>query len=149
MSGSYGNDIANMGEQGLTNLDGVFNVLAEVKDRWRSEANPGAGKYGKTTAGTANERDWFSTRFLSDASYLTVKNVSLGYTFSKIKIKNIKNLRVYVSAQQLYTLTKYKGMNPEISSDPFGNAASALNLGHDYGGYPVPRTISFGLNLGL
>jgi len=149
MSGSYGNDIANMGEQGLTNLDGVFNVLAEVKDRWRSEANPGAGKYGKTTAGTANERDWFSTRFLSDASYLTVKNVSLGYTFSKIKIKNIKNLRVYVSAQQLYTLTKYKGMNPEISSDAFGNAASALNLGHDYGGYPVPRTISFGLNLGL
>lgn len=149
MSGSYGNDIANMGEQGLTNLDGVFNVLAEVKDRWRSEANPGAGKYGKTTAGTANERDWFSTRFLSDAGYLTVKNVSLGYTFSKIKIKNIKNLRVYVSAQQLYTLTKYKGMNPEISSDAFGNAASALNLGHDYGGYPVPRTISFGLNLGL
>ncbi len=149
MSGSYGNDIINMGEQGLTNLDGVFNVLAEVKDRWRSEANPGAGKYGKTTAGTANERDWPSSRFISDASYLTVKNVSLGYTFSKIKIKNIKNLRVYVSAQQLYTLTKYKGMNPEISSDPFGNASSALNLGHDYGGYPVPRTISFGLNLGL
>jgi TonB-linked SusC/RagA family outer membrane protein len=149
MSGSYGNDIANMGEQGLTNLDGVFNVLAEVKDRWRSEANPGAGKYGKTTAGTANERDWFSTRFLSDASYLTVKNVSLGYTFSKIKIKNIKNLRVYVSAQQLYTFTKYKGMNPEISMTNTGASASALNLGHDYGGYPVPRTISFGLNLGL
>lgn len=149
MSGSYGNDIANMGEVGLTNLDGVFNVLADVKDRWRSEANPGAGKYGKTTAGTAYERDWFSTRFLSDASYITVKNVTFGYTFPKFKNKNIKSLRLFVSGQQIMTLTKYKGMNPEISMTNAGASASALNLGHDYGGYPVPRTISFGLNLGL
>jgi hypothetical protein len=40
-------------------------------------------------------------------------------------------------------------MNPEISRDIAGNSASALNLGNDWGGYPVPRTYSFGLNIGL
>jgi hypothetical protein len=149
MSGSYGNDIANMSEQGLTNLDGVFNVLREVQYRWRSTANPGAGKYGKTTSGTANERDWFSSRFVSDASYLSIKNLTLGYTISKSKLKFIGDLRLYVSVQNLYTFTNYKGVNPEISMNAFGQAASALNLGHDYGGYPVPRTIAFGLNLNL
>jgi TonB-linked SusC/RagA family outer membrane protein len=149
MSGSYGNDVANRLEMGLTNLDGVFNVLKDVKNRWRSEANPGDGKYGTTTTATYMERDWFNSRFISKASFLSIKNVTLGYTVPASKLKYIKNLRVYASVQQLYTFTKYKGMNPEISRLVDGTSASALNLGSDWGGYPVPRTISFGLNLGL
>lgn len=147
LSGSYGNDIANISEQGLGNLDGIFNVLKEVKNRWRSEADPGDGKYGKTTSGTANERDWISSRFVSDGSFISIKNTSLGYTVPLNKAKNIKRLRLYVTAQQLYTFTKYKGVNPETSMSAFGGASSALNLGTDYGGYPVPRTISFGVNV--
>jgi len=148
-SGSYGNDIANKSLVGLTNLDGVFNVLKEVKYRWRSPENPGKGVYGKTTSGTAYERDWFNSRFVSDASYLCIKNVTIGYSIPGSKLKNVKELRFYFSIQQLFTFTKYEGVNPEVSMTVFGREANALSLGSDYGGYPVPRTLSFGLNLGL
>ncbi len=57
MSGSVGNDIANRYYQGVINLDGCFNVLKEVKYRWRSEENPGKGIYGTTTQRTAMQRD--------------------------------------------------------------------------------------------
>jgi TonB-linked SusC/RagA family outer membrane protein len=149
MAGSYGNDIVNMSEQGLTNLDGVFNVLSEVKYRWRSAASPGVGKYGKTSSGTAYERDWVNSRFVSDASYLSIKNITLGYTIPKSKLKYVGDLRLYISVQNLHVFTNYKGVNPEITMDAFGGGSNALNLGHDYGGYPVPRTISFGVNLTL
>ncbi len=150
MSGAYGNDVANMSEQGLVNLDGVFNIYKEVKDRWRSPENPGAGKYGKTTSGTAYERDWFHSRFISDASFLTIKNVTFGYSIHDPSfLSNIRKLRFYMSVQQLYVFTKYKGLNPEVSMNAFGQSASALNLGLDYGSYPVPRTISFGFNIDI
>jgi hypothetical protein len=152
ISGAYGNDILNALEEGITNLDGCFNVLKEVKDRWRSEDNPGKGKYGKTTSNTDTERSWRSTRFVSDASYLSIKNVTLGYTVPAAKLKFINNLRVYVSVQQLYTFTGYDGSNPEVSVTYMGESGSensVLNLGSDFGSYPVPRTITFGVNLGL
>ncbi len=149
MSGAYGNDVANLTQVGLANLDGVFNVLTEVKDRWRSPENPGAGLYGKTTGGTSNERDWFHTRMVEDASYLTIKNVTLGYTFPQNTIKGISSLRLYMSVQQLYTFTKYSGVNPEVSGTTNGGSTGALNMGTDFGSYPVPRTVSFGLNLNL
>jgi TonB-linked SusC/RagA family outer membrane protein len=149
MSGAFGMDILRRYEQGVTNLDGDFNVLKEVKDRWRSESNPGAGKYGTTVTSTNMERDWMNSRFVSNASYLAIKNVTLGYTIPKNVIKYLNNLRVYVSVQQLYTFTNYEGVNPEVATTTFGTPATVLDLGNDFGAYPVPRTISFGLNLGL
>jgi TonB-linked SusC/RagA family outer membrane protein len=147
LSGTHGNSVAVMTDQGTTNLDGVFNVLREVKDRWRSEANPGAGKYGKTTSGTANERDWFHTRFISDGSNITIRNIALGYTIP-VKKSFISNLRLYTSAQNLHRFTKYRGPNPEVSAAQGGGqaAVSALNMGFDWATYPVPATFTFGLN---
>ncbi|MCY1723041.1 TonB-dependent receptor [Prolixibacteraceae bacterium Z1-6] len=149
MSGSYGNDIANQFETGATNLDGPFNVLKEVANRWRSEENPGDGLYGTTKYNTYMERDWFNSRFIEDGSYLTIKNVTLGYTFDVKNITFLKNLRVYASAQQLYTFTKYSGNNPEVSTSLDGSAVSVLNLGDDYAAYPVPTTWTFGVNVGF
>jgi TonB-linked SusC/RagA family outer membrane protein len=147
-SGSYGNDIANRYEMGATNLDGVFNVLAEVKDRWRSPENPGSGKYGTTTMNTFMERDWFNSRFIHDGSYLTIKNITLGYTL-KPKFKYISSLRVYGSIQQVYTFTSYPGNNPEVTGEMFRGSTSALNLGEDWSSYPVPRTYTIGINVGF
>ena len=147
MAGSYGNDIITWLDQSLANLDGNFNVYKNVKNRWRSESNPGDGRYGKTTSGTGNERDWVSSRFVSDGSYLTIKNVTLGYKFPT---KKLSNLRVFMTIQQLYTFTNYRGANPESSNSFYsGNNASALSLGSDFASFPVPRTISFGVNIGL
>ncbi|MEQ9099890.1 MAG: TonB-dependent receptor [Imperialibacter sp.] len=147
LSGTQGNSVAVMTDQGTTNLDGVFNVLREVKDRWRSEDNPGAGKYGKTTSGTANERDWFHSRFISDGSNITIRNITLGYTVP-VKWAFISNVRLYASGQNLHRFTKYRGPNPEVSAAQGGSqaAVSALNTGFDWATFPVPMTYTFGLN---
>jgi TonB-linked SusC/RagA family outer membrane protein len=147
-SGSFGNDLMVLTEQGTTNLDGVFNVLANVKNRWRSEANPGDGLYGKTTAATYMERDWSSSRFVSNGAYFTIKNITLGYTIPTSG-KYFKSARVYGSVQQAFVFTNYRGVNPEASTSFNGTSGSTLNLGMDYGTYPVPRTITVGFNIGF
>ncbi len=146
-SGSYGNKIARMMDEGTTNLDGVFNVLKEVKDRWRSPENPGAGKYGKTTSSTADDRAQFHTRFVQDGSYLTIKNITLGYTVPFANNKTFRSLRPYASVQQAFVFTKYDGVNPEVSNDYNGNSTSSLLQGLDFSSYPVPRTFTLGLNV--
>ena len=98
----------------MANLDGPFNVMKEVKDRWRSPDNPGAGLYGKTTGGTSRERDIFHSRFVYDGSNLTIKNITLGYTLPANLIKFVSRLRVYASVQQAFVFSKYKYGNPEV-----------------------------------
>lgn len=148
-SGSYGNDIARLTDQGTANLDGVFNVLKEVKDRWRSPSNPGSGKYGKTTASTGDDRDQFHSRFIQDGSYLTIKNITLGYNVPVKSMKVFSNARVYASVQQAFVFTKYKGANPEVSTDSNGNTAGSLAQGLDFSSYPIPRTFTVGINVNL
>ncbi len=148
-SGSQGNDIMRRTDTGTTNLDGVFNVLREVKDRWRSESNPGAGLYGTTTGSTGLERDWISSRFVHKGSFLTLKNIALGYTVPVAQLKPFRTIRVYGSVQQAFVFTKYTGGNPEVTLDAGGNIAGPLNQGLDYSAYPVPRTFTLGVNLGL
>ena len=78
--GSYGNQILSFYENWVTNLDGVFNVLEEVKDRWKSPQDPGKGLYGSTQAGTTFlERDRWHSRFVKDGSYLSLRTISLSY----------------------------------------------------------------------
>ena len=146
ISGAYGHEIARVADIGTTNLDGVFNVLRDVKDRWRSEENPGSGKYGKTTSATVMNRDWLSSLFIHDASYLTIRNITLGYNLS-LENKVFKSARLYVSIQQAAVFTKYKGMNPEVSTQDTGNESDDKSQGFDFSAYPVPRTISFGFNV--
>lgn len=147
-SGSFGNDLMVLTDQGATNLDGVFNVLKNVANRWRSEANPGDGLYGKTTAATYMERDWASTRFVSNGTYFTIKNITLGYNVPT-KNKYFKSARVYASVQQALVFTNYRGVNPEASSSANGTGGSTLSLGMDWGTYPVPRTFTVGVNIGF
>ena len=146
-SGTYGNKVwAN--EEGLTNLDGVFNVLKDIKDRWRSPENPGSGKYGKSTSFTERDRSNHS-RSVYDGSHLTINNVTLGYNFPCTKIKGISNVRIYGSIQNLYTFTKYPYGNPEAGVDNNGNSPNALIQGIDFSTYPIPRTFSLGVSLSL
>ena len=148
LSGTDGNSLAVMTDQGATNLDGVFNVLREVKDRWRSPTQPGSGRYGKTTSATFMERDWESTRFVSDGSNLTIRNITLGYNIPNLG-KVFRNVRVYGSVQQLYRFTNYRGANPEVSANANGTQGTTLALGFDWATYPIPRTYTFGVNIGL
>nr|WP_319399533.1 TonB-dependent receptor [uncultured Carboxylicivirga sp.] len=143
IQGAYGHKIFNHIERFSTNLDGAFNAYKSVANRWRSPEDPGDGIYGKVISGTTQyERDWMSSKFLYDASYLSIKNITLGYQVP-LNSNYIKGLRVYGSIQQAYVFTDYPGNNPEVS------AAGGLYAGNDYTAYPVPRTFTLGLNINL
>lgn len=150
-SGSYGNKLLVRHLYSTANLDGVFNLVEEVKYRFRSPENPGKGFYGTTVGGgnvTGVERDWMNSRFIADASFFTIKNITLGYNVG-LKSKAIKSARVYASIQQAYVFTNYwGGPNPETSAQGDGNGDGGnLSQGVDFSNYPVPRTYTLGINL--
>ncbi|CAN1566386.1 OMP_RagA_SusC, TonB-linked outer membrane protein, SusC/RagA family [Spirosomataceae bacterium] len=149
-SGSQGNQLLVRHIYSTANLDGVFNMVSGVKDRFRSEANPGKGMYGTTVGGgnvTGIERDWMNSRFIADASFFTIKNVTVGYTIPKAN-KVFKSARLYTSIQQLAVFTKYwGGPNPETSAQGNGQGDGGnLSQGVDLSNYPVPRTYTIGVN---
>jgi TonB-dependent starch-binding outer membrane protein SusC len=118
------------------------NMYAVYANHWTPD-NPSNTYYAVGGAGPDNMS--YSTRVIEDGSYLKLKTVQLGYNFSSTLLKRIKitNLRVYASAQNLYTWTKYTGFDPEVSK--FGS--SALQPAFDYSVYPYARTVTFGLNV--
>lgn len=149
-SGSYGNQLLVRHIYSTANLDGVFNMVDGAKYRFRSVENPGKGMYGTTVGGgnvTGIERDWMNSRFVADASFFTIKNITLGYTINT-QNRYFKSARVYASAQQVYVFTKYwGGPNPETSANGAGNGDGGnLSQGVDLSNYPVPRTFSLGVN---
>lgn len=148
-TGSYGNKIVAAMEKGLVNLDGVFNVLKNVEERWRSPDDPGTGLYGKTTGSTGHDRDDFHSRFVKDGSYLTIKNITLGYTVPVKRLDFISNLRFYGSVQQAFVFTKYEYGNPEVGIGANGEQPGSTAQGLDFSTYPVPRTFTFGVNVSL
>ncbi|MFI5136738.1 MAG: hypothetical protein ACHQIM_02845, partial [Sphingobacteriales bacterium] len=85
-----------------------------------------------------------SSEFLEDGSFFKIRTVSLGYTISKTKY--FSGIRLYVQAENLLTLTKYIGFDPEVSSTG-GSSASAQTAGIDYAAYPPARTLSLGVDL--
>ncbi|HMI62946.1 MAG TPA: SusC/RagA family TonB-linked outer membrane protein, partial [Puia sp.] len=126
-----------------TNMDGSRVPLAAALDHWRSEANPGSGIYPRTLANTTAIGREVNSQWLESASYLAIKNVTIGYNLHMKQNRTFRGLRVYFSAQELFVLTKYSGMNPEISlsgQDP------TQGIKVDEEGYPIPRTLSFGLS---
>ncbi|GAB2701498.1 TonB-dependent receptor [Mucilaginibacter koreensis] len=125
-----------------TNLDGSRVPLAAAADRWRSVDNPGSGIYPRTKAGTTVLGRNVNSQWLENASYFTVKNISLGYTVGLKDKYLLKNLRFYASVQQSLVLTGYSGMNPEIN---FSGQDATLGIKVDENAYPIPRTYSFGL----
>jgi hypothetical protein len=89
-----------------------------------------------------------NSRFIADASYFTIKNITLGYTFGAVN-KAFKSARLYTSVQQAYVFTKYwGGPNPETSANGSGDGDGGnLSQGVDLSNYPVPRTFILGVNV--
>ena len=94
----------------------------------------------------------YRDRWLEDGSYVRLKTIDLGYTFPKQWVQKamIQNLRLYVSMENLLTLTKYKGYTPDLGeSSATGVSYNVFSRGIDQGRYPIPRTFSFGIQLAL
>lgn len=143
LQGQLGGDIMNANYENTENLDGVFNVRKSVANRWRSPENPGDGLVPRTKSGTTELFRYGQSGQVYDASYLSIKNITLGYTIPMKANAYLSKLRVYLTAQQLAVFTKYPGLSPEISQ----NGMDWRGLGVDRTAYPVPRTFSVGCNV--
>ena len=168
INGSYGNKVFNYLGMKLTHMNSAWtNQLNSVGDRaqlvpidpnkiytdgtrWYNDitnvtvANA-TTNIPRATINDPNDNDRISDRYIEDGSYIRLKNLSLGYTFPKTIIQKLKieNLRLYANIQNLVTLTKYDGYDPEI-----GASTASMNVyGLDNGRYPSPTTYSFGLNI--
>lgn len=144
LQGQVGGDVINSNYEHTLNIDGCFNVLKKVADRWRSPENPGKGEVPRTKNGTTDLFRFNNSSWVYDASYLAIKNITLGYTLPIKPSQYISKLRLYVTAQQLAVFTKYPGMNPEIATN---ESMGWSGLGVDRTTYPVPRTFSIGCNI--
>ena len=142
--GSQGNQMVNMNLLNLQNVNGQQNVLLDAyENRW-TPTNP-SNKYARPLA-TAND-NIFSSRFVENASYLRLRNVSLGYNLPKSVLDKIRvnRLKLYVSAANLLTVTKYSGYNPE--GNAYGSSTNVVGV--DDGNYPQTKTFLVGINIGL
>jgi len=138
IQGSYGNDIINL-QRAETNVSGPWgNQRREILDRWTpTHTNSNIPRARVTVDPLLVQSDWL----IEDGSYMRVKTMTLGYTFNKIKFMN--SLRLYVTGQNLFTLTDYSGYDPEVNAQ--GN--SNLQLGVDYNSYPSAKAFLFGINV--
>jgi len=125
-----GNEILNntrLEYQRPSNPFNNINLFSETAD----DVNDGLGSEAAVA---------LTDKFIEDGSFIRLQNVTIGYT---LKTGQFKNLRFYLSADNLITLTDYSGFDPEVST------ISGLAEGIDYTNYPKAKTISFGINVGL
>ncbi len=140
--GVYGNEILNLERRYLCNMEASSNMMKEALQRF---------PYGElnraTRKSSGNNGACTSTFHLEDGSYLRLQTLSLGYTFPNRMMKKagVNNLRLYLQASNLFTLTNYTGYNPEVNK----RASDALRPGEDYCSYPIPRTFTVGLSFNL
>ncbi|RYY52856.1 MAG: TonB-dependent receptor [Chitinophagaceae bacterium] len=143
IQGSYGNKMANFNNYDLLNFNGQNNVLKEAGlGRWTPD-NP-SSKYPRALAAGSLDQGIFSSAIVEDASYLRLKNITLSYNLPASVISRIKmsNLRLYVSATNLFTITNYSGYDPEANT--YGQSTTLVGL--DLGGYPQTKIMQVGLS---
>jgi TonB-linked SusC/RagA family outer membrane protein len=152
-NGSQGNDVLDGQDYYLYNMEGSGNQYADVANRYRNAANPGNGTvFRASRAGTQSNSTRLSTFYLQDGSFLRCNNITLGYTLPKLLIGKLglSNARIYGSVVNAFTITKYKGYNPEVDynfSSGSSNSTQPPNLapGIDYGVYPLVRSFNLGI----
>lgn len=141
IQGSQGGEMINYTRMELGIMNGRTNTSLEALDRWTTTNTD-----TDIPKANADRFHVFSDRWVEDASYIRLKNISLGYNFNKnlLRRTKLRSARIYVSAQNILTITKYKGVDPEVA---YNN--SSTNLGLDYASYPNSKSITIGVNLGF
>ena len=137
LQGSYGNDIFNANRMYTESMSVINNQNASVLGRWTGEGT--SNSMPRAIYGDPNQNSRVSDRYVEDGSYIKIKNINLSYTLPKGAFgQNFSLIKVFVSAQNLVTWTKYSGFDPEVPVN-----------GIDNGTYPITRIVSLGLNVGF
>lgn len=144
--GVYGNKILEAERALISNTNNSSSNLEAglVEAAWHGEGTSNTVPK-MTLQSTNNNFGVVSTAYLSDGSYLRLKNLNVGYEMNKdiCEFLKLTRFRIYVGAQNLFTITKYTGFDPAVSN------ATVTQVGVDYGGYPTNRTFLMGCNIGL
>jgi len=138
---SLGGDVYNYSRTQLESMSGVYNQFRTVLSRWREEGD--VTSVPKATPGDPMGNARFSDRWIEDGSYLRMKNVTLSYNLN-LKTPVIQSCILYLMGENVLTLTRYKGLDPE-----FATGESPLYLGIDPCTVPQSRIISLGIKLEL
>lgn len=139
--GSVGNDMLNLTRMELEWMSGKSNASITALDRW-TPTNTDTN----IPRASINNSNAVSTRWIEDGTFFRLKNISLGYNLpaSVAEQFKISSLRLFISAQNLLTITDYTGYDPEVSYRD-----NNRNLGLDYGSYPNVKSYTVGLNIGF
>jgi len=138
------------GVQGSTIMQGQMRnvyrfISGEERNYWKSEAEPGDGNTVNPGGMGLNRK--VSAYWLRDGSFMRIKSLTIGYSLpAKLFGNSVSKARAFMAAENLFTFTRYSLYNPEVNSgegDEYNNKTPGL----DYGGYPLARTITFGLNV--
>ncbi len=154
ISGVYGNEVYNTNIYDLQGMPRLFNSGVEVLDRWNGEGTSNSIPRAGAVANNVQSSD----RFVENGSFTRLKNITLGYTIPANLLKNkLSSVRIYVSAQNMVTLTDYSGLDPEVGSLALGSTtlgnigAGNTNVnftnGVDLGNYPVPKSVIGGIQI--
>lgn len=145
-NGSQGNKVLDGYDYYLYNMEGSGNQYADVAQRYRSASNPGNGEvYRASRGGTQSNSTRLSTFYLQDGSFLRMTNIILGYSLPTATANklSLSGIRISASVDNPFTISKYKGYNPEPDYNQRGN----LTPGVDYGLYPLVRSFNLGLKV--
>jgi TonB-linked SusC/RagA family outer membrane protein len=143
VQGTSGNKIYNGLRQDLEGMNLEFNYSKATLNAWTPQNH---SNIPRAVINDPNFNDQSSSRFLENGSYLRMRTLQVGYTIPTDIVQKIKitSLRAYISADNLFTITKYSGYNPDI-----GRSGSILDRGVDFGHveYPLARVLSLGIQL--
>lgn len=142
--GSQGNEIFNVFKYYTHQNTGYFNSPANIlQEAWHGEGT--SNTLFRVSASTANNNLRASSWYIEDGSFLRVKNLQLGYRLNKWLCQKIgvAECRLYVGGQNLYTFTRYSGLDPELAD----MTGSPLSSGIDFAKYPQARTFMTGLSI--
>lgn len=148
VQGQWGGSIYSQLGRALTRPGQGFtdNTPQSFNDRWRSESNTGAGRFGKAYA-TYNSPIAAATDWLYSSDYFRVRNITLGYNLKTVLKKNfVQAARVYLTLENFFGHDKYtNGLNPESANTAVSSNGAYPEAG-DYGGLPLPKSLIFGVN---
>ncbi|MEP7278604.1 MAG: SusC/RagA family TonB-linked outer membrane protein, partial [Bacteroidota bacterium] len=143
--GVSGIQVYNSLRQSMEGLGGPGrNELASTKNRWTGEGT--SNSMPRAIDGDPYNNNRFSSRFVENAGFFRLKNLQIGYSLPQSlleKTKAFHSARIYIGATNLFVITKYTGLDPEVVT--FGNVSSQTNAGTDQGSTPQPRTYQAGI----
>jgi TonB-dependent starch-binding outer membrane protein SusC len=150
--GVFGNKIFNGTRWYTENGAGLYNLDTRMLDRWTGAGSTNDVNLPRMSVNDANNR-LISDRYIEDGSYVRLKTLQLGYTFDEPLSRRlrIKQCRVYIGMENLFTFTHYTGLEPEIGlGEARGNTKNgSLTMGVDRTTYPQAKTYMLGLSLTL